>query len=460
MNDGRSGNSHGLRLNAAMSLVPAYVPPSAWLGHLPFAFWVVAETAPNLFVELGTHHGASYLAFCQAVRYCALPTRCFAVDTWAGDEHAGLYGDDVHAALQARNAEHYGGFSSLMRMTFDEAVAYFDDGSIDLLHIDGLHTYEAVKHDFETWLPKLSRRGVVLFHDTMVRERNFGVWKLWAELVERYPGFEFHHSHGLGVLLVGQEQPQALRDLAALRGTQGEAAVLRLFEALGARSYSSGDEAIRAQVAMLEEELAAKRADLDAALGNRLDEVRAETEAAWLGKVEEARNLAAAHWSQEVIAARSETAAQLAHHVHALRQQIAKEWMARLQAESDAFSREREARDAELRTKCQEHEATVRSLETAQHALRQEKADHAERIRQSEAEYSERIRQSEAEHSERMQQRDAEYAALEVRFQGAQAALRDVESRLAEIEASTSWKLSQPLRALAQRLKGPRDRDR
>ena len=85
----------------------------------------------------------------------------------------------------------YGSFSHLMRMEFDSALQQFTDASIDLLHIDGCHTYEAVRHDFEAWLPKLSDRGVVILHDTAERREGFGVWKFWAEISNRYPGFSF-----------------------------------------------------------------------------------------------------------------------------------------------------------------------------------------------------------------------------------------------------------------------------
>ena len=223
-----------LRLNASMCIRPRLVPPSAWIGHIPFAAWVVEEVRPSILVELGTHNGASYLGFCQAVLENSLDTACFAVDTWQGDEHAGIYGEDVYGALVQYHQAHYAGFSQLLRMTFDEALHCFEDGTVDLLHIDGLHTYEAVKHDFETWLPKMSKRGVILFHDILVRERGFGVWRLWADLITQYPSYEFSHTHGLGVLLVGSDFPESLSNLAATSGVVERSIINRLFEALGA----------------------------------------------------------------------------------------------------------------------------------------------------------------------------------------------------------------------------------
>ena len=175
--------------------------PNSWMGHLPFAGWLIKRDTPKVFVELGTHSGNSYFSFCQAVAELNLSSKCYAVDSWQGDEHAGSYEEAIFNQVNAYNQEHFSSFSYLLRMMFDDATDRFEDDSIDLLHIDGLHTYEAVKHDFERWLPELAPGAVVLFHDTTVRERGFGVWKFWDELKRHYPlNLEFEHSNGLGVL--------------------------------------------------------------------------------------------------------------------------------------------------------------------------------------------------------------------------------------------------------------------
>ena len=175
----------------------------AWAGHKFFAYDFVRNFKPKRIVELGTHKGTSFFSFCQAVKDEGLDSELNAIDTWKGDEHAGLYGEEIFDGVMDIKNSYYGSLNiKLIRKLFDDAVGAFEEGSIDLLHIDGLHTYEAVKHDFETWLPKVCTDGVIFFHDICEKTDDFGVYKLWAELKERYATIEFDHSHGLGILFV------------------------------------------------------------------------------------------------------------------------------------------------------------------------------------------------------------------------------------------------------------------
>jgi hypothetical protein len=170
-----------------------------WSGHLPFAHDLIAATKPNLLVELGTHYGESYFGFCQSVRENDIACSCYAIDTWVGEPQAGFYDESVYSDVSAYNSAHYSDFSYLLRATFDDSVAKFSENSIDVLHIDGLHTYQAVSHDLRCWLAKVKPGGVVLVHDVMVRHADFGVWKLWEELASTGQQFSFRHSWGLGV---------------------------------------------------------------------------------------------------------------------------------------------------------------------------------------------------------------------------------------------------------------------
>ena len=173
---------------------------SPWAGHRAFAYDLVRYLQPKRFVELGTAQGTSFFTMCQAVLDGGFNTECTAVDTWAGDPQSGYYENDVFERVQSIRDEYCPQIATLARSTFDEALLRFEDKSIDLLHIDGLHTFEAVTHDYETWIPKLAENGVVMFHDIAVTRDDFGVYKLWDRLKRQFPHIEFSHSFGLGVL--------------------------------------------------------------------------------------------------------------------------------------------------------------------------------------------------------------------------------------------------------------------
>ncbi len=213
------------------SLPEKVIEDSYWNEHLPFAFFLIEVLRPANYVELGVYKGGSYNAFCQAVKELKTGTKCYAIDNWEGDIHHGQYDLSVYNSMAEYQRQNYSSFSVLLKASFDDALAQFPDGSIDLLHIDGCHTYEAVKHDFERWLPKMSVRGAVILHDTNIREGDFGVWKLWGEISARYPSFEFKHGCGLGVLAVGRSVKDDFRDFLNEAGSNDF--IGQLFKALG-----------------------------------------------------------------------------------------------------------------------------------------------------------------------------------------------------------------------------------
>jgi lipopolysaccharide biosynthesis protein len=369
-----AGVSEKLEIGEEYFWVPDRLAPfEHWIGHIPFAFWLVKALRPHRIVELGTHRGNSYCAMCQAVSTLNLSTQAFAVDTWQGDIHMatelGLLEE-----LRSYHDPRYADFSTLLPMTFDAARQIIDDNSIDLLHIDGTHTYDSVRHDFETWKSALSSRAVVLFHDTCVRRDDYGVWRLWKELSSQYPSFEFLHSHGLGVLGIGDRQAPLLQELfdaskdeasahwiRLLFASRGDLHVARYISSEAGRSRldlearlknaAGSESSLRAQLESVEKTAAGKAAefsDIEATLQARLED--AERTAA---------DKAAAFSEQEAI-----FQARLTEAEEALKRR-ATEMSAALKAERDSA----QIRETALRGTLKKNLDAVKTLDAAKKTL-------------------------------------------------------------------------------------------
>ena len=104
------------------NFTPQYMAFSTWVDHLPFGYDIVAAVRPQLLVELGTQHGTSFFCFCQSMAENNIDGLCYAVDTWAGDEHTGEYDNTIFETVQQHARKNHASISYLMRMLFNDAL--------------------------------------------------------------------------------------------------------------------------------------------------------------------------------------------------------------------------------------------------------------------------------------------------------------------------------------------------
>jgi len=89
--------------------------------------------------------------------------------------------------------------------TYDRVKSELADEKLDFLFIDGDHTYEGVKRDFDMYSSLVKKDGFIALHD-VVRyhlEDYVDVSRFWRELRERYEHWEFVKSWDQGWAGIG-----------------------------------------------------------------------------------------------------------------------------------------------------------------------------------------------------------------------------------------------------------------
>lgn len=129
-------------------------------------------------VEIGSYKGGSSVYLAKPMCLNNDPYLLYCVDTFKGygghedtlaEFHRNLARADVTGKVVA------------IQNTSEFAGKNWVNGPIRLLFIDALHTYEAVKQDFETWSPFLIPGGGLIFHD--YNDINPGVKQFVDELI-------------------------------------------------------------------------------------------------------------------------------------------------------------------------------------------------------------------------------------------------------------------------------------
>lgn len=186
---------------------------SPWSGHRRFGYDLINYYEPEIIVELGSFYGCSAFTFMQAIKDNHLKSQMFPVDLWEAKDTFTLndYEQDVYSFFNEVKEKEFSSISvQMLKMTFDEASQQFKEKSIDILHIDGSHNYEDVKHDFELWLPKVKENGIILFHDIsdqLLYNKTLGSCKYWKEIKKQYNNTEeLQYSWGLGILFLDKDR--------------------------------------------------------------------------------------------------------------------------------------------------------------------------------------------------------------------------------------------------------------
>jgi predicted O-methyltransferase YrrM len=167
----------------------------------------VLKTRPKVVLEIGTAQGGTFFLLTKISSHNAL-LLTMALPGVGKNEGYFPYRIPLYKKFASGNQK-----IKLLRQdshkqsTLKKVKKIVKNKKIDLLFIDGDHSYEGVKQDFEMYAPLVREGGIVAFHDIVdiSDDDNCDVFKFWNEIKHDYEYQEFvedwnQGNCGIGVL--------------------------------------------------------------------------------------------------------------------------------------------------------------------------------------------------------------------------------------------------------------------
>lgn len=138
-------------------------------------------------VEIGVRWGTSTLSFLHGIK-----------DRGRKDPNIRLYSMDINDCSKVVTDEELQKFWTFMQGDSKELAKTWSHGDIDILLIDGDHSYEGVKEDYLKWEPFVKEGGIILMHDVLWGHKGVGKF-FWDEVKHPKAALPLSKS-GLGIV--------------------------------------------------------------------------------------------------------------------------------------------------------------------------------------------------------------------------------------------------------------------
>lgn len=168
---------------------------------------ILQKLKPRNILEIGTAKGGTLFLFSQIADPCA---KIISIDLPGGKFGGGYskwkiplyksFASNKQKIYLIRDDSH-------KKQSLEKIKRILNGEKLDFLFIDGDHTYEGVRKDFEMYGSLVKKDGIVAFHDIVPGSKEYvgGVPKFWKEIKKKYKHKEIvkdwkQKGFGIGVI--------------------------------------------------------------------------------------------------------------------------------------------------------------------------------------------------------------------------------------------------------------------